>query len=40
VFPCFDVAEMPKFEEKVPKEWQSIEDQFTFFTIVNAPYID
>jgi len=39
VFPKFEIDEMPTFDEKVPSHWETLNDEFMFFNIVNSPYI-
>lgn len=30
---------MPSFDEKVPHDWEVLNDEFTFFNLICAPYI-
>ena len=39
VFPKYEIDEMPSFDQKVPNHWETLNDEFTFFNIVNSPYI-
>jgi len=39
VFPKYDINEMPSFDEKVPHNWEVLNDEFTFFNLICAPYI-
>lgn len=39
LIPKFEALDMPSFDQKVPSSWQTLNDEYMFFNIVNSPYI-